>query len=267
MSADWAGMVGWRLVLPPSRPDRKELQRIAAALSDVPRDLSVGVLGSTPEFRDLLAEEGFTSVSVLEKSETFHRIVDAELIYQCPTDLVLGDWRRTLPALPGNFAVLLSDLTAGNIPYGERIAFYAAVAGALRSGGMFVDKHLVNDVPLLTMEAIGARYREEPFNLRTVNDFSCEAVFCSDLQARLGVVDTTRIYDALELALTTPRLRKFIVAAQQITPPGRTWFYGAPEYRTDPPLERFGLELRERADLDPHCAYSGRAYQYFWVKP
>ncbi len=48
----WGRMNGWNLVIPPSRPDTLDLARILEAIKHIDRTATVGVLGSTPEFRD-----------------------------------------------------------------------------------------------------------------------------------------------------------------------------------------------------------------------
>ena len=64
----WDRIADWHLVLPPSRPDVLELRRIRAVIDKLERGTSIGILGSTPEFRDLVAEMGFVNVFVFDKN-------------------------------------------------------------------------------------------------------------------------------------------------------------------------------------------------------
>ena len=50
---DWNSFNTWHLVLPPSRPDHLQLNRISDALTNKNKNQPIAILGSTPEFRDL----------------------------------------------------------------------------------------------------------------------------------------------------------------------------------------------------------------------
>src|ERR1022692_4429338 len=202
----WDRMQSWDLVLPPSRPDELELGRIMQATAHKIRDEPVGILGSTPEFRDLLYEAGFTSIYVLERNPTFFEHVTAQRIFRNQENIVIGDWLDVLPSYPRYFSLILSDLTAGNISYTNRTKFYASIAAALAPGGLFIDKVLTNENGQITMPELEVKYSKLPLNLQTANYFSCEAVFCSELQLQSEVMDTTVIYSQLKQRLLGQRL-------------------------------------------------------------
>ena len=262
----WDRMLGWQVVLPPSRPDALDLQRIAQALVGLDLKAPVGVLGSTPEFRDLLHELGFESIHVLERNLAYFDHVSAQRVYDNPETIVEGDWMATLPRLGGRFSVLLSDLTAGNVAYEQRREFYDGVAHALSHEGLFIDKNLTNPDGLLSIDDIDEKYRLKPFNLQTVNYFSCEAVFCSELQGELGYLDTSAVYSALSSRLNGARLQRFVAAATAVTPTGCIWYYGRPWRDLKDDYCR-SLELEHRYDLEPTQPYFRRAHQYIWRKP
>ena len=52
--SDWRNMDQWEMVLPPSRPTVEELNRIERYIDGYSRSEPIAILGSTPEFRDLL---------------------------------------------------------------------------------------------------------------------------------------------------------------------------------------------------------------------
>lgn len=265
MNDTWDLMTQWSLVLPPSRPDELDLARIAARLQRVDRAEPVGVLGSTPEFRDLLAESGFSEVFVLDRNEGFLRAMTGSRVYETPETIVISDWLDSLPEYEGFFGVILSDLTSGNLPYDERRRFNSLVALALRPAGLFIDKILTNESGLLSIDQIRVRYERASPNLKTANYFSCEAIFCSELQCDGERVETSRVYDRLTAELPGRRFAALIDVAQLVTPRGGLWHYGRPwsTLRVDYGV---GLELEGRFDLAFDQPYYGRGYQYFWRK-
>ena len=56
--SNWDQMLQWEIVLPPSRPTEEELKRIVNVINDFNKNLPVAILGSTPEFRDILFSLG-----------------------------------------------------------------------------------------------------------------------------------------------------------------------------------------------------------------
>ena len=77
----WELMRTWQYVLPPSRPDVQDLEVIRRQLAQVDRLAEIGVLGCTPEFRDLLHELGFEQVVILERSTSFLKAMS--MLRQC----------------------------------------------------------------------------------------------------------------------------------------------------------------------------------------
>lgn len=219
-------MKTWGLVLPPSRPSHIELRRIRSQVAGLDRSLPVAVLGNTPEYRDLLFESGFKEIYVLEKHLDFLSAVSNYRIYNNPERIIEGDWLVTLPDLKSHFALILSDLTSGNIDYAHRRRFYDLVSGALLPGGLFSDKVLTHSGPNIMLSQLADEYSELPLNLLYVNRFSCEALFCSELLDLEDRVNSSLFYSVLNERLTNDRLRAFVKHAQDITPPGFIWWYG-----------------------------------------
>jgi len=222
----WDLMKNWHVVLPPSRPSEEQLRRIERSASRINRSEIVGILGSTPEFRDLLHELGFTRIHVLERNMRFYEAMGAWRVYQNEEHVVQGDWRETLRDLSSTYALLLSDLTSGNIPYSDRAAFYRLVSEALQPGGVFCDKVLTHPGPPLSLDDLFAKYASLPLNLIHLNHFSCEALFCSELIDETNVVDSSSFYGILEQRATSERVSAFIRHAPLVTPLGGIWYYG-----------------------------------------
>src|SRR5437868_2050771 len=108
----WALMEHWDLVLPPSRPSAHQLARIQRQIADIDRSEPVAILGSTPEFRDLLFENGFHDIYILERNLKFLTAMSEMRIYQNTEHMIEGDWLDTLPTFKTKFALILSDLTS-----------------------------------------------------------------------------------------------------------------------------------------------------------
>ena len=224
----WSRMQHWDLVLPPSRPSVRELRLIARAAEGIPRGSAVAVMGSTPEFRDHLYELGFRDIYVLEKNLEFLALLSGLRVHKNREEIVQGDWLDTLPGCRDSFALVLSDLTMGNIEYSRRAELYKWITEALVANGLFYDKVLTHSGKGRSVEELVVKYRELPLNLLHLNHFSCEALFCSDLVMEAGEVDTTRLYDTLEQLDGGPRFTAFVREAQRITPRDCRWFYGRP---------------------------------------
>ena len=219
-------MRNWDLVLPPSRPSALQLNRIRSRIQEIDRSASVAILGSTPEFRDLLFQCGFHEIYLLERNLDFLAAMSALRAYTNKEHVIEGDWLVTLPKLSGRFAAILSDLTSGNIPYEHRSLFYELIAGALLKGGLFCDKVLTHPIPHIPLPFLIDKYAELPLNLLYANHFSCEVLFCSDLLDIKEIVDSSQFYSILEDNVTHERVRAFIEYAKKITPLGCVWWYG-----------------------------------------
>ena len=219
-------MESWELVLPPSRPSQQHLNWFRKHLHELRADDPIAILGSTPELRDLLALLGFRDIHVLERNVEFLAKMDRLRVKPAAETVLHGDWMQTLTNCSGRFAAVLSDLTSGNIPYGQRSEFYSLVAESLRPGGMFCDKLLSYPIPHERLEELLDKYENAPLNLDTVNRFNCEMFFCSELLTKFGRVDTDRFYEYLRQIDPGPMVRAILDQLPRITPLGMTWDYG-----------------------------------------
>lgn len=222
----WQKIETWYLVLPPSRPSHFHLQIIAREIQSVPRECPVAVLGSTPEFRDLLFQLGFRNIYVLDKYESVHQQMNRMRCYSNPEYFVHGDWLDTIPQYSETFAIILSDLTSGNIPYNQQPNFYSSISQSLQKDGLFIDKVLTFQGPKKALRELIAKYEELPLNLLHINYFSCEFLFSSELLDIEQTVDTSMFYRILENEFQSEKLRRFLAESPKITPHDCVWFYG-----------------------------------------
>jgi hypothetical protein len=258
----WSKHSTWDFVLPPSRPDDFQLGLIReTVLKYDSSTICVGILGSTPEFRDLLYELNVKNIIVFDKSEDFYKKMSDYRIYTNSEIFVKGNWLNTLPEYNNYFDILLSDLTAGNVPYSERKKFYSLIAQSLKSNGRFIDKYLTNENGLLSLNEIDRKYSNLSINFININNFSCEAIFCSELQKEKAIIDTTCIYKKLKNRFQdNKRILKFIELAHFITPENCVWYYGKDS------TDYIDLSLEKKCDLVKNSAYYDRAWLFFWKK-
>jgi len=221
----WDGFSTWHYVLPPNRPTLAYLVAIRSICKEYQRADPVCVLGSTPEIRDIFGEIGFQNVYVLDASEPFYRFTSAIRAFQNQEIFVLGDWLSTLPKLKDAFALVVSDLTSGNVPYHDRIPFYRSISASLRSRGLFIDRVLTHSREFLPLDLLDAKYSLLPYNLRSLNDFSSEYLFLSEMLLKHGRVESSLFYEILSDRFTHPRLKVFLRECSKITPENCEWFY------------------------------------------
>jgi hypothetical protein len=261
----WALMQHWDLVLPPSRPAAQQLARIQSQIGHLDRAASVAVLGSTPEFRDLLFENGFRDIYVLERNPTSFASMTGLRVYENTEHLIQGDWRVTLQHCKKQFRLILSDLTSGNLPYEDRSEFYDKVAGALADGGLFSDKVLTHPCPHIPLSEIIERYASLPLNLDYINRFSCEALFCSELLDIDETVNSSLFFATLDERVGNNRVKAFARQAQRITPPGFTWWYGR-RWSELAATYCKALETISVHDDEPTSPYYGRLKMFLHTK-
>lgn len=262
----WDLVRDWELVLPPLRPSAAQIARIRQRLEGLDRACPVAVLGSAPEFRDLFHEMGFARVHVFDRNRRFSEAMSRLRVHAGSEVLEEGDWLHTMRRFQGCFGAVLSDLTSGNIPYELRADFYGLITDALREGGLFCDKLLRHDRPLLPLEGLLEKYDHHPLNLLYVNAFVCETFFCSDLLALRGIIDTSLFYDVLHDRARTPRLRAFVAINKRGMPPGTIWYYGRPWSELAPDYCP-ALVSVEDVDEEPWSPFYGQARHLVLLKP
>lgn len=256
----------WEYVLPPSRPSENEIARIKDFVIKYNTIQPVAIMGSTVEYRDLLYKLGFKNVYVFEKNIDFYNSLYSWKIFPCDNEtLVKGDWRETFQNYKNFFNFILSDLTMGNICYYDRDKLYYSIRNSLKDNGVFIDKVLTNELPLITLDEIRKKYSNLPLNLKTANDFSCEALFCSELLNE-KIIDTTQFYYRLEKEFFDDKcLLKFIEKSHLITPDNCIWYYGISwDELKNRYLNCFSDSIQY--DVDKNSPYYGRAKHIFNYK-
>lgn len=228
MHIQWDDFIDWYFVLPPNRPTVKYLSLIRVVCATFDRSSPVCVLGSTPEIRDILAAMAFQTVYVIDVSETYHSRTAALRAYDNNEIFVKGDWLSILPMHKNMFSLVFSDLTSGNIPYVKRPQFYDNIASSLQIGGFFVDRILTHSHQFLALDDLDHKYCKLPFNLRTVNNFSSEYLFLSELLQQEHLVNSSRFYDQLFNRFQQEHLQLLLRACGKVTPRDAIWYYGHP---------------------------------------
>jgi hypothetical protein len=224
----WAKFKTWQLVKPPSRPDKWQLDICREMLLNFSRLRNVAVLGSTIEYRDLLAEMDNINVFIFEKNKSFYDYITKFSKHSLKETFVEGDWLEKLKNYTGYFNVILSDLTSGNIPYDQRETFYQGIAESMSKGAVFFDRLLAKPIPFIDLRMLMNKYRSLSVSIDTVNSFNCEVLFCSTLLDNADqIVDSTMFYDCL-LGLNIPQITDFVKKCYDITPRDCVWWYSQP---------------------------------------
>ena len=266
--SDWKNMDQWYTVLPPSRPTLEELNRIELYLDNIERNEPIAILGSTPEFRELIFRLGFEKRFIIDKSKDFYQRM-GKLIpnsVQSNEFFLNGEWTNILGEYNEYFKVILSDLTMGNIPYNEREAFYSNLSKSLSKGGLFIDKVLAFDFTIPSLYDLFDKYEKMPINLRTINDFSSEVLFCSELVKKKNIVDSTEFYQIIREGNYSEKIKFFADAAHMITPEGFTWGYGVEWKVLEPEYKKFYESQIVYLEEDVNSPYYHRTKQFFNVK-
>jgi len=222
----WDFMNEWHLVLPPSRPSAWQLNWITKSVEFLDRSSPVAILGSTPEFRDLLYELGFINIFIFDKNESFYEITNTLRVYSGGEKFVAGDWLITLGEYKNFFHLVLSDLTSGNLKYDDRANFYNLIEDALVVDGVFCDKILTHPDELIPVDILLEKYSRLPLNLLYINYFSCEMFFCSEFLDLYQTVDSSLFYSLLDKTVVNQRVKAFVKYAPKITPFNCKWYYG-----------------------------------------
>lgn len=266
--SNWENMDKWEIVLPPSRPTIMELNRIEKYINEYERCEPVAVLGSTPEFRDLLARLGFENRFIFDKSIEFYLrmsnlLPDGVKDGEC---LIVGEWNKTIKKYKGYFKIILSDLTMGNVNYADREQFYRNIAESIKIGGTFIDKVLAFDFEVPRVKDLFEKYEKLPINLRTINDFSSEVLFCSELVTRKKIVDSTAFYEYIDNGDFSEKIKYFSKAARMITPEGFVWYYGVPWIELEDIYKSYYDNQIVFIEEDITSPYHKRTKQFYNIK-
>ncbi|HEX8643703.1 MAG TPA: hypothetical protein VF702_07290 [Allosphingosinicella sp.] len=245
-------------MLPPSRPSPAHLRWVRRQLRTIGREMPVCVLGSTPEYRDLLAELGFRHVTLIEAHPEFHARLAQLRVYRNQEEVIYTTWQAFFASVEARrrFAAILGHLTIGNVAYDERHALGAGIAASLLNRGIYLEYVLHQRGALYSSDAIRRRFRAGAANLATLNDFNCRAIFLADT---LRAEKTVR---PCELAAhytedPNPRIRWLARQVREVTPINGQWHYGRSWQDELAWRERHFTTINERLEMSG--SYAGMA--------
>lgn len=225
----WDRQLRWHLYLPPGRPSDLHLSCFRSHLRNASsRTGRVCVLGSTPELCDLIIEEGW-KLTIIDRSESFHQLVQSLRVYPHTGTFINEDWTDALKRHVGAFDLVLGDLVLGNIPYNERRKFLSLVSQSLVDNGVYVEKILTCEAPRLTPDELAGIYKPRALNIQTINDFANAAFFRSTLQDPKEVIIPEKMFTTYKSMWFRDRRLSFLLkSAYELFPPNAAWFYGEP---------------------------------------
>ncbi len=221
--SNWKNYSSWDTVLPPNRPGKTEVEFLRTCLLDANKDSAI-VLGATPEYRNLLKILKFKKIVVIEKNISFLKSISHLSIQSEAETIVEGDWLEILPKFKGQYSLVVSDITLGNIPFEQQSDLQKLMCDALKPDGILFDRILHYRDGLCNWDLIGETFRYLPLNLETVNLFSIMALFRSPVIKNIGKLDTTIAYD------TVVKKHYFLkkisnLTKKYVTPTNCIWWY------------------------------------------
>lgn len=254
----WQNFTNWQAVTPPSRPADWQLDLIKRELLSFHKESKIAILGSTIEFRNLLAEIGYKNIFIFERNQSFYDYITKFAKYELNETIVSGNWLDTLKEFKQFFDIILSDLTSGNIPYERRNDFYRSISNALLPSGIYIDRILTKSLPLIQLEHLISKYEKMEVTNQSVNSFNCEVLFCSTLLDNENhMVDTNVFYDYL-LSLNNGRISEFVMACYEITPRDCVWWYNM-DWKVESDLYQRYFKIRKEFADPPDSEYYIRA--------
>lgn len=132
MAGKWNLQDVWHLYTPPGRPCASDLRFIEAYVGALDSGAKALILGSTPEFRDMMMGYGIETTCVDYAPASFERF-KAHMKHRDESRLVNADWREM--SLDGKYDVILGDLSFNMLPAKDWGGVTAKLAGALEKGG------------------------------------------------------------------------------------------------------------------------------------
>jgi SAM-dependent methyltransferase len=186
----------------------------------------VAVLGSTPEYLDLVTQWGAREIYCLEASSAFHAAMEPLRRYPGSETVVEGDWLETLPSWRGVFDLILSDFTLGNVEYDEQPRLLSLIADSLTPDGRLIDRILTYRRPCYRYRDLARRFRSRPANLVTLNDFNAMWLFCGERVHAEQVVDASATYSWAARNYPQAEIGWLVDNCARLSPRGSRWYYG-----------------------------------------
>ncbi|KKW43009.1 MAG: hypothetical protein UY92_C0001G0023 [Candidatus Magasanikbacteria bacterium GW2011_GWA2_56_11] len=253
----WTSSVAaeWGIFLPPARPSLSELVVIETRLFERKKNnpgLRVGILGSTPEYRDLCQTYAIDYRCVDYRQDNFDTLGRHLLHPDGAERLIVSDWRKM--EFPGQIDVWLGDLATTVTPVSDHRVMFENIRAHSRPGAEVILKvPLRADNTVLTHEQIFALYRAErahlnPFAAVWIEvlladyDFAADTMYCPTSRARLeescrqGIVsefefgEFTKRWDVLgDFKMNIPLRSEFVARLREFFPvikftSGQDWY-------------------------------------------
>ncbi|MFA6146029.1 MAG: methyltransferase domain-containing protein [Patescibacteria group bacterium] len=157
----------WASYLPPAKPSKNEIKFWEKELKKLPIKKGINfkalVLGSTPEFRDLLSKYKVDTTFVDINSDSARAMTSLLKLPKNPREkFVLSDWLH-MPFAKNSFDLVLSDSAQDNIKYSEFKPFFKNIFSILKPEGLwFFGAVNVKKKDLLTFEQYINLYKKSP---------------------------------------------------------------------------------------------------------
>lgn len=243
----WSNMLAWNLVLPPNRPNHLNLNLLKLTIGNRERKERVCILGSTPEYRQILRRH-FPQITIIDNSQEFFEISSGIVGKHYTEEVIFKDWLTALVEYEESFDIILSHYTHGNISYNDRAKFFGLISKALKPDGIFFDC-VFQPIDLFSQDDIERKFKNALPNLRAANDLNCIGVFQGQHIEENGLIDTQRAYEWLEQANFSPSISNVIKLTKSVTPPDLKWYY-SPKYT--PETLGYLSEFKILSSLDEH---------------
>ncbi|MDP1833474.1 MAG: class I SAM-dependent methyltransferase [Candidatus Moranbacteria bacterium] len=138
MRENWKELAkAWAKFMPPGKPSVGEIaffeQEIKNKLENNKTPCAL-ILGSTPEFRDLLAKYGINTTIVDINPDSVRAMTSLMALKNEKEKVVISDWLN-MPIKDGTFDFVMSDSAQDNIKFSEFEAFFEKIARVLKPGG------------------------------------------------------------------------------------------------------------------------------------
>jgi SAM-dependent methyltransferase len=230
--------------MPPNRPSSDNEKLLSAAAAALPKHRKAAILGATPEYRIVLRAH-FDEVYILDRCPEFIEISDRLCGREDSDHIRIGEWEELLSDMPGQFDLIASHFTHGNVPFAQRSRLFRAISRALVPQGVFFDTVFHPRGHLFTTKEVVDEFSHRAISMRTLNDLSCAGVFLSELTEELGYVDSTAAYERLLSARHQQHFEQAVeLTAKLITPRGARW-----DYHPDLPPDELGYSECLKAEL------------------
>jgi hypothetical protein len=171
---------------------------------------------------------GAEEIFCLDRSKEFNELTQAFRTFPRTETLIVGDWMQTLSDMHGQFDLVLSDFTLGNLPYERQDSFLSLINASLKPSGYFADRLLTFRRPCHSYEALTEMFELAPSNLPTLNAFNAMWLFCGQRVEQSHLVDTSATYDWTSRVFTQPHIQWLASNCTKISPRGSVWYYGRP---------------------------------------